>query len=140
METRKIHVITNYDRHPSGDAAYGRAFAKFGQRPVRSFVKLMGFLGLACGVAATQSMVSNPFPAPTSVKVMIPIFFVLAAVGLGLWLVDSVRKHPQVYADVLKAIGILLIIGYVAHRIREYEVNVIADGVNRAEGRHHDGW
>jgi len=140
METRKIHVITNYDQHPSGDEAYARAFAKFGERPIRSCVKLLGFLSLVAGFACAQDISSSHVPTSATESALMAGFFLMAVVGIGLWLVDSVRKHPQGYADVLKAIGMLLIIGYVAHRIREHEVNVIADGVTRAEGRHHDGW
>ena len=139
METRKIHVITNYDQ-PSGDQAYARAFAKFWERPARSFVKLLGFLGLVVGILAAQDVSTATLPASSGEKALMAVAFVMAVVGIGLWFADSVRKHPQGYADLAKAIGILLIIGYVAHRIREHEVNVIADGVNRAEGRRHDGW
>jgi hypothetical protein len=140
METRKIHVITNYDRPASADEAYARAFAKFRERPVRSFVKLLGFLGLVAALLCAQDIAQATHPVSTTEKVLLAVFLITAVAGVGLWFVDSVRKHPQAYADVLKAIGILLLVGYAAHRIREYEINTIAEGVNRAERRHHDGW
>lgn len=140
METSKIHVITNYDQHPSGDAAYGRALAKFGERPVRSFVKLLGFLGLVAGLLCAQDISSSHMPTSPVESALMAGFLVMGVVGVGLWFADSVHKHPQGYANALKIIGMLLVIGYVAHRIREHEVNVIADGVTRAEGRHNGGW
>jgi hypothetical protein len=142
MDTRE-HRVIDIERHnprASGDQAYARAFAPFARRPVRSLIKLLGFMGLLCGIAAAQSAASNPFPTPTSTKVMIPIFFVFAAVGVVLWFYDSVRKHPRAYADAAKLLGMVILAGYVAHRVRRGVVHVIADGVAEAEKRHHSGW
>lgn len=141
MDTRTVRMIENHDPRVSGDQAYARAFSKFGRRPGRSIVKLVGFVGLLCGIAAAKAAASNPFPTPTSTKVMIPIFFVLAAVGVGMWLYDSVRKHPQTYSDIFRAIGILLVVGFVARRIRRGMVNIVAEGVAKGEKRaHRDDW
>lgn len=142
MDTRE-HLVIDIERHDprvSGDQAYARAFASFGRRPGRSSVKLLGFFGLVAGILTAQDVATSYRPASGGEKALLAVFFVMAAIGVGLWLVDSVRKHPQAYADALKLLGILLLIGYVAHRVRRGVVYVIADGVAEAEKRHHSGW
>jgi hypothetical protein len=142
MDTREHRVIDieRHDPRVSGDQAYARAFSSFGRRPGRSSIKLLGFLGLVAGLLGAQDIASSHMPVDTSTKVMTVVFFVVAVIGVGLWLVDSVRKHPQAYAEAAKMIGILLAVAYVAHRVRRGVVHVIADGVAEAENRHHGGW
>jgi hypothetical protein len=141
MGTRTVHMIEIHDSRVSGDQAYARALSKFGRRPGRSFVKLVGFVSLVCGVAAAQTAATSASVVHADLKIMIAVFFVVAALGVGLWFVDSARKHPQVYANAFKAIGILLVLGFVAHRIRKGMVNIVADGVAEGEKRaHRDDW
>jgi hypothetical protein len=143
MNTREHRVIDieRHDPRVSGDQAYARAFASFGRRPGRSFVKLVGFMGLICGMAAAQTAASWPTAVSGGMKATIAISFILAAVGLGLWVYDSVRKHPQAYANTFKLIGLLLVVGFVAHQVRKGMVNIVADGVAEGERRaHHDTW
>lgn len=140
MNTRETQMIDIHDPRISGDQAYLRALSRFGKRPGRSLIKLAGFLALACGVAATQSVIADHTTTlgPSSgTQAMIALFYLMGVIGVGLWIVDSVRKHPHVYASVLKAVGMLLVLGYVAHRIRKATVNLIADGVVEAESRDH---